>query len=46
MTLQLRKLLLVLQVMASVVPGHTIATSDGDNISLDSITSSLIQDQN
>ena len=46
MTLQFRKLLSVLQVMASVAPGHTIATSESNSINQDSASSSDDQSRN
>ena len=44
-TLQFRKDLSVLQVTTSAAPGHTLATPEGNSISLDS-ASSLINSQN
>ena len=46
MTLQVRKFLSVLQLIASVSPGHTIAAPEGDSISLDSVSSSKAKIEN
>ena len=45
-TLQFRRCLSVLQVIASVSPGHAIAAPEGDSISLDSVSSSKAKIEN